>query len=259
MKTLVISDVHQNIEYVNKCLEKCDNFDYCVFLGDFFDSFKTVPDVYAFRKTCKALKYLVLEHPHKDKFRFCVGNHDLKYIFENRKNGQSSTVLTPEYYCSGVTKSKISDFRKEFFDEGLKDGFFLDNFKLVYRIDGWTFSHAGVMLRHFPYGHTIDSFVDDIALDAWKNFRMFNHPHNYLISDVGIVRYGNADLGGLLWCDWRDEFSASIDVGKQVCGHTTVASADVTDRDGDSESWNIDVHQTCYGIIENGIFRPEYI
>jgi len=40
-----------------------------------------------------------------------------------------------------------------------------------------------------PYGHTIDSFVDDICVDAWKNFRMFNHPHNYLISDVGLERF----------------------------------------------------------------------
>jgi len=260
MKILIIADVHQDTDYVKKSFAACASFDQCVFLGDFFDSLKTPPEVSGFQETCEYLKHLVLNHPQKEKFKFCVGNHDMKYIYENKCRGSVPAVITPHYYCSGVTGSKIKRFRKEFFDKRLGDQFFIDNFRLAHRIDGWTFSHGGVIMQHLPYGHTIDSFVDDICVDAWKNFRMFNHPHNYLISDVGLCRFGNANIGGLLWCDWRSEFVACSDVGKQVVGHTTVVGRPgIIDKGGPSESWNIDMSQGCFGIINNGDFEYHYV
>ena len=254
---LILPDWHQNYLFCDAILNKEGaRADKIIFLGDEFDSFKSPPEVYSFKKTCKVLKYLIKEHIYKDKFIFILGNHTLSYIYNNNKSGYQSTAIIPRYYCSGVTKSKISDFRKEFFNHGLCDDFFIKHFKLAYKLDGWLFSHAGVANGHIPYGHSIDRFVEEVCPAAWSNFRNLSFNYNYLLSDVGENRGGDARIGGMVWQDWKTEFFASQDIGRQVMGHTTVSKPEVKGEGTDYESWNIDCGQSWYGIIENGKFIP---
>jgi predicted MPP superfamily phosphohydrolase len=259
MKIVVISDVHQNAQYLSYALEQHANADAFVFTGDYFDSSKSPPAVLSFRDTCKYVQHLTLQHPLRARFRFCVGNHDMKYIFENNKPSKKAIVPGLEYYCSGVTKSKIGHFRKEFFDNNLYDDYFTSNFKLAHQIGPWTFSHAGICLDYLPYHCTMTEFVNVHCESAWRDFRNLGHYHNRIISDVGVSRYGNAPRGGVLWCDWQWDFVAHERTGKQVVGHTRGSKARVVNEGTNKESWNLDCTQKCIGIINNDTLTPEYI
>jgi hypothetical protein len=251
MKTIVIPDVHQRINNVKWILENEKDYDEVVWLGDYFDSFFEPPKVAGFEETCEFLRYMVLDHPYKDKFVFLVGNHDLSYIHENKDFSSNRISKTVKYYCSGFTASKAKKFRHQFFDRGLKDEFFTENFKMVHRTQGFTLSHAGLSEKHIPYGLTIDDVIDKIIPVVWKNFRDFTRPHNYLISGAGFCRGGDSNVGGVTWLDWNNEFKASEAIGKQIVGHTTVKEPECLGMNKPYESWNLDTEK-YYGIIIDG-------
>ena len=251
MKTIVIPDVHQRVSSVRHILNAETNYDEVVFLGDWFDSFYEPPKVTAFEETCEYLRHLVLDHHNKDKFVFLLGNHDIGYIYENKNYSDKAISKTLKYFCSGFTASKAKKFRHQFFDRGLKDEFFTEHFKPAHRTQGWTLSHAGIVLEHFPYGYSIDQLVNELLPDVWRNFRNLEYNHNWLISGAGVCRGGWCKVGGVTWCDWNMEFNASPDIGKQICGHTTTKEPSVLAMNTDYESWNLDTEKD-YGIIIDG-------
>jgi hypothetical protein len=253
MKTLVIPDVHQDLAGVRKIfqIEKSESFDEIIFLGDWFDSFHEPPKVSSFKDTCLFLRDLVWNNK-SNKMVFLVGNHDLAYIYNNKKSGYSSIIPSLTYWCSGVTKNKIGTFRQVFYDKSLKDDWFIDNFKIAHKSQGWIFSHAGMVNRQIPYGHTIDKVIDEVLPDVWANFRNTLHSKNALISAVGTVRGGQDNTGGLLWLDYYSEFFPSADVGKQVFGHSYVPEPTASAFDTEYESWNLDTNLKDYAIIRDG-------
>jgi hypothetical protein len=253
MKTLVIPDVHQDLAGVRKIfqLENLESFDEVIFLGDWLDSFHEPPKVSSFKDTCLFLRDLVWNNK-SNKMVFLVGNHDLAYIYNNKKSGYSSIVPSLTYWCSGVTKNKIGTFRQVFHDKSLKDDWFINNFKIAHKSQGWIFSHAGMVNRQIPYGHTIDKVIDEVLPDVWANFRNTLHSKNALISAVGTVRGGQDNTGGLLWLDYYSEFFPSADIGKQVFGHSHVPEPTATAFDTEYESWNLDTNLKDYAIIRDG-------
>lgn len=251
MKTIVIPDVHQRIRSVRHILNAETNYDEVVFLGDWFDSFYEPPKVTAFEETCEYLRHLVLDHPNRDKFVFLIGNHDLSYIYENKDLSSNRISKTVKYYCSGFTASKAKKFRHQFFDRGLKDEFFTENFKVVHRTQGFTLSHAGLSEKHIPYGLTANDLIDKIIPEIWKNFRDMTRPHNYLLSGAGYCRGGDCNVGGVLWQDWNNEFQPSIEIGCQIVGHTTTKEPVCIGMNTQYESWNLDTEKD-YGIIIDG-------
>ena len=251
MKTLVIPDVHQRVDSVKWILEAETVYDEVVFLGDWFDSFFDPPKVTGFEETCEYLKHLISEHPNKHKFVFLLGNHDLSYIYENKDYSIHRISKTLKYFCSGFTTSKAKKFRHAFFDHGLKDNFFLEHFKIAHITQGWTLSHGGISIRHFPYGYSKERFVNELLPDVWRNFRNLEYKHNWVISGAGYHRGGNQPIGGVLWLDWRGEFNSSIDTGKQIVGHTTVKEPDCIHMNTPLECWNLDTEKD-YGIIIDG-------
>jgi hypothetical protein len=258
MKTLVIPDVHQRTNSVEKILKNETSYDEVVFLGDWFDSFYDPPKVTGFENTCEYLKSLVLEHPNKDKFVFLIGNHDLSYIYENKNFSDKPISKTLKYFCSGFTVSKAKKFRHAFFDKGLKDDFFFKHFKFAHQTQGWTLSHAGISIRMFPYGYTMERFVNELLPDVWKNFRNLEYNHNEIISAAGYHRGGNHPIGGVIWCDWRAEFNSIIETGKQIVGHTTIKEPDCIHMNTPLECWNLDTEKD-YGIIIDGMMTTKHI
>ncbi len=254
MKTLIIPDVHQDIDGVKKIfeVEKSELFDEIIFLGDWFDSFNEPPRIASFKDTCLFLRDLIWDNEKTGKMIFLVGNHDLAYIYNNKKSGYSSVAPNLTYWCSGVTKSKIGTFRQVFYDKGLKDDWFVNNFKIAHRSQGWIFSHAGMVNRQIPYGYTVDQVIDEIIPDVWINFRNIAYRQNALISAVGIARGGQDNTGGLLWLDYYNEFLASPDIGKQVFGHSYVPEPTATALNTEYESWNLDTNLKDYAIIRDG-------
>ena len=249
MKTLVIPDIHQRIDLVDEVLKE-EKYDEVVFLGDWFDSFFEPPHVASFLDTCLFLRDLMTDHPQKDKFVFLLGNHDIQYIYLNKASSHSSIVPLREYYCSGFSKHKAKQFRKVFFDNGLKDEFFHKTIKLAHKSQGYVFSHAGIMPDHLVYNETINDLIDKVLPNVWLNFRNLSHNRNYVLSDVGMARYGNARIGGLLWLDARHEFQASKHIGKQIFGHTTFDKPEVINQGEEDESWCLDTEKH-YGVIDD--------
>lgn len=252
MKTLVVSDVHQRVHCVKAILEAEKNYDEIVFLGDWFDSFYEPPDVAGMEETCEYLRYLVMEHPNKDKFVFLLGNHDVSYIYHNKGPSTTHITKTYDFYCSGFTASKAKKFRKVFYDEGLRDPFFYKNFKLAHQTQNFILSHAGLHERHIPVGKDIDVVLNYILPDIWKNFRDFTRPHHWLMSGAGHSRGGDCYVGGVLWLDWRMEFEASEAIGRQIVGHTTIKMPEVIHMNTNKECWNLDTEKD-YGIILDGM------
>lgn len=258
MKTIVISDVHQRVNGIKNILETEKDYDEVVFLGDFFDSFFEPPIVASFEETCEYLKHLVLEHENKDKFHFLVGNHDMMYIFYNNKDSHSGVHQMNPYYCSGFTKNKVRKFRKSFYDEHLRDEFFLKNFKLAYKTQDYILSHAGIHERFIPAMKSFDKLFNDIIPDVWKNFRNFIYPNNWILSGAGYCRGGSCPVGGITWLDWNVEFQPSENIGRQIVGHTRRMEPECLFEDSKKESWNIDTERH-YGIIIDGKFKVKTI
>jgi hypothetical protein len=250
MKTLVIPDIHQKTHLVESILKEEKDFDEVIFLGDWFDSFQSPPIVSSFEQTCKFLKHLVLEHPQKDKFVFLLGNHDISYIYYNNGPEKATFPEIDGYFCSGFTEEKAREFRRQFFDQGLKDEFFLKYFKPVHRSQGITFSHAGLHPYHIKPEESTKTLINETLPKVWENFRNLNYPRNEILSGAGYARYGSVPIGGVLWLDWRAEFETNELVGPQVVGHTTVKEPSCKDMNSLCESWNLDTEKD-FGIIRN--------
>jgi hypothetical protein len=256
MKTLIVPDIHQRIHNVEKVLNK-EDYDEVVFLGDWFDSFLEPPEVASFEDTCHYLKSLIFDNPNRKKFVFLIGNHDLNYIHNNNGSSIKSHTKKVEYYCSGYTQNKSKLFRKVFWDHNLRDEFFLENFKMAHRTQGWLVSHAGFIPDALPFGKTLDEVVDIILPDVWRNFRNLGYMYNYLISAVGQIRGGRQPWGGVLWLDWHYEMTPSLEVGNQIVGHTTVVEPNCMVSPNEKVAcWNLDT-ELHYGVIENEKITPK--
>ena len=95
MKTLVIGDIHQKIDQVEKIIS--DWTDQIIFIGDYFDDFNdTVEDA---RRTAQWLKQS-LQRPNRVHL---MGNHD--YNYRIRPPGA--------YYCTGFTLEKYEAINLE--------------------------------------------------------------------------------------------------------------------------------------------------
>jgi hypothetical protein len=252
MKILVIPDIHQNINFANFALNNhADHCDRIIFLGDYFDTFKQPPDVANFKDTCIWLKEMIRNSKWKDKCVFLIGNHDLSYIFNNNKSAKTSVVIAREYYCPGITKNKINTFRKEFFDYGFIDDFFFNHFKICHKENGWIFSHAGILQNFIPYGMSVDSFINELIPDVWKNFRNICYQHNNILSGIGISRHGNDTVGGILWADLKYDFSPSFDIGRQVIGHSFTETPLIMAENTEYVSVATDCSQKFFIILDD--------
>lgn len=250
MKSIAISDIHQDIWRVEELLKR-ETYDEIVFLGDWFDTHRRRQDsrTSGFGETCDFLIWLITQHENRNKFVFLPGNHDMAYIYMNHKR---PTSPDNPYYSSGGSRTKIRTFQHKFAKVGKGDDFFLKHFRPFFQTQGYTLSHAGIHPRFCING--VDTFKCHIT-EAWLNFRNVAHPHNNLIRDVGYSRGGDSPTGGILWLDWRDEYAPNTYVGKQIVGHTSVAEATVREFGTPTEAWDIDAGG--YIVIENGNVKPK--
>lgn len=198
---LVFADPHQEIGKVEYILNK-ESYDIAVCLGDWFDSFdyNTKKDV---ERTCNFIKKWI----DNDNFITLRGNHDVHYLWDNY-----------ETICSGYTKEK-DKYISENFGESI--GQIRDKFIWYCWIDEFLCTHAGLSPYHLsPYVDT-----DKIGLTDWldkqlhvSDLTLVNGGTNWAFN-AGIARGGRQKIGGITWCDFRNEF-ASIDNVKQIVGHT---------------------------------------
>lgn len=126
MKIIIIPDIHGSHEWRKvKNIPESD-YDFAVFLGDYFDDLENEwPDQ---GNNAKEIFDWVRAKPSKRKA--LIGNHDFSYISASRDGSN----------VSGHQYNKSKDIRKIILGN-------YDIIDLLFEIDGWVISHAGVTNR----------------------------------------------------------------------------------------------------------------
>lgn len=213
MNTLIIPDVHEDVEALTKIKEEyVDHVDRVVCLGDWWDTFG--------EHNAKAMCGFILRYISDKRFTWLLGNHDCGYFFKH-----------PYFQCSGYKKDT-----QELVDKLLP----IDvrrQFKLWTEVGPFTVSHAGFhdyTLRYkTPEEH-------EIALDA-----AFSGGFHSLFMP-GSVR-GGLGIGGVTWQDWTYEF-ADIPKLPQIVGHTR-RDGEVRRK---GKSWCIDSGLRHVAVVSDG-------
>lgn len=188
MKYVFVGDIHGKYELIETALQKEGKK---IFVGDFIDSFyRTLED----HKKCFDL---VLDAIDKDEAIAIFGNHELSYIYPNHK-------------CSGFTKERARLMAH--YKERL-----LKNFKpFILLEDNFLVSHAGLDRRLWDANHLSFDSLEETLNNWWPNLTSPMH-------QIGKVRGGISDVGGMFWNDFNFEFVPIPDL-VQVFGHTAGTS-----------------------------------
>lgn len=240
MKTIVISDLHNRVDWVEKALDSdiIKPYDNVIFLGDYFDDFHaTKKDT---ERTALWLKES-LKHTNREHL---IGTHDLFYMFPKNEF----------LMVSGNSKSKANVISKILSSEDWK------KLKMYTVEQDFLLSHAGVhsfLLESFMKDgivpETLQEIVGTIIKPATDNALVWASKGS---SDAwiqpGWARHGNQIYGGIIWLDWIDEFEPIPNIN-QIVGHTEIHSPD-TNFGHNSINFNIDTKNKHIGIIENKIF-----
>lgn len=251
MTTLVIPDSHQQSERLQTILTRYEaHVDRIIVLGDYFDSYAhNIADV---QSMCKWLN-VAAQHP---KYTLLLGNHDLHYLYRG-------------FRCSGYRIETQLEIDQRLSPET----------RAAFKTHAWIgedilCSHAGLTLQWY------DRKPGDMPLRVWltridESFlgrEWLGVTYNLaraLVTGVGRSRGGYAtEIGGLLWCDWNDEFEPIPGV-KQIVGHTFTgryaqdAYGDMRMRRAEprhnGENWNIDTGLFHVALVTDGVVRIEEV
>lgn len=195
MKTLIIPDIHNCIDKVDKIIAH-EVADRIVFLGDYFDDFGD-----DYQTALQTAHWLAasLEQPNRIHL---MGNHDIGYAIPHRSYKCSGYETGKDYAINAVLKE--TDWRK---------------LKTHTWVDDYLCSHAGVHSFYYQkYGENkpFNQWLDEICHEAMEN-AYANKPALPILR-AGTSRGGSEVHGGIMWCD-RTEF-VGIDGVNQIFGHT---------------------------------------
>lgn len=185
MKILIIPDVHGRDFWIEPC-NHIDDFDKVVFLGDYHDPYpwQVSQEESLVRLNDKLVPFI---EQNKDKVICLLGNHDGNYLI-----GDMSDRI--DYH----NKKKVTELLEKL------------PIQLVYKVDGYLFSHSGVL----------PSWIEenDLKVEELNNIS-FGHP---ALTQVSPYRggWGNR-VGSCIWGDVR-EYSDSYQFKEwyQIFGHT---------------------------------------
>lgn len=240
MTTLVISDIHNKIHWIEPALlvlkEKYD-YDEVVFLGDYFDNFHD--NHWVVMETARWLKESLT---HSNRIHL-LGNHDMPYRFPNN-DSLGCPGWSPLKSKSVNSVMLLSDWEKTI---------------PAYASNGWLFSHAGFSPQLCT--HPVKGFLpaDELVSSAVKGIELLkaNFPHPLFLPGS---RMGEPVMGGITWMDWDDE--AEIYPGvKQLVGHTPDNCVRVK-HSPEGEMHCMDTHNKHLCVITNGqleIIKNEYL
>lgn len=189
MCALCISDLHGNYAKLKAFVDYKPEIEHCI-LGDFFDSWHATDDDIAstFRLAIDSNCTLI------------AGNHELPYL----------PVMHGYFRCSGNRENPI-------FKHAMAA--YLDKFSAAAVRDGYLLTHGGLSKKH---GRPFDN-VDDAA--EWINSEWYDYISKPVVPeslspifDIGSIRGGRQDVGGVFWCSIGHE---KLDPRfPQVVGHT---------------------------------------
>lgn len=254
MKTIIISDLHNRVEWVELALLSpvLQPYDRVVLLGDYFDDYHdTIRDVKNVARWLKQSLY-------KQNRIHLIGTHDIWYRF-------------PHVYfiqASGNTEKKAYAIRSILTEEDW------NQLKLFHYEQNFLMTHAGV------HPDIINSYVNKNTHDIQDtsnvfDINSFNTNSEYIVENIiksaidkalidtrnnipniwlgaGSARGGYQDFGGITWLDWRYEFKPIPNLN-QIVGHTEMS---IPERKytSNSDNYCLDTRNEHIGILENGNF-----
>ena len=200
-KIVIVADPHNDYKKLDVIFTK-EGGDINICLGDWFDSF-TLDDTNDYISTAKYLKDVFLPNP---KNYTLFGNHDLHYLFNS-----------PTSWCSGYEQWKYDAIDTVI---GKVRGDIQDKFHWSVVVDDILLTHAGLDRRLLPpicaTNEVIFKYLDENNNDARTKLKI-NEPHWFY--GAGYSRGGRNKCGGIVWCDFNEEFQP-IDDLRQIVGHT---------------------------------------
>jgi hypothetical protein len=199
--TLILPDLHLRWAQAQKIIDNVPH-DEVIFLGDFFDDFGDDPQQVG--EMCDWLEAAVK----RKNWRFIYGNHDLHYAYAYR-----------HLKCSGYADWKYFIIHDRF--DGRK---IWDRFEWYVVLDGkWLLTHAGLHESNVPKDiaklHTDrPKFLKELSSYLDAQARLGLQGHSWCLN-AGSSRGGHQAVGGIIWCDFNDEFYPVKGLN-QIFGHT---------------------------------------
>jgi hypothetical protein len=202
-RTLFIGDLHNchtvGIEQLIDELEP----DLTIFLGDYFDHFGDSPE-----SAARMARWLAGSIEHDNRIHL-IGNHDLPYMARGAVD------------CPGYTLQKAAYIAHE-----LDLARWRERSRLFYWITPTLLaSHAGVSLTWLQEQglkpEQLHGWLEAEESRAWDTLSDPARPRIHPLLRVGSARTQGRTrgCGGLIWCDWDDEFIPVPGIG-QILGHT---------------------------------------
>lgn len=237
---IFIGDVHQNIEWLMRIIDRHSDMQRFVLMGDLLDRKKGLP----FTDAVTALRYYqsLVDDP---RFIFLWGNHDISafaYWMGMTRYGNACHRGTHAWTFPG------SDWEQFDFSQ-IADAFWR-KFQPLIKLGPYVISHAGIHEGLLP-GNPDEDDLEELAFEAhellWNMGRDARVPP---VWGAGAVRGGREIIGGIAWQDFNHEFYDSLP-WPQVVGHTPGANPRRIER-----SINIDCAQRYYADYRSsGLFR----
>ena len=226
MRTVIISDLHNRVNWVEPVLSSLD-FDKVIFLGDYFDEFNDTLD--SIINSAKWLKQSLSIPGRVHLF----GTHDIWYRFPNNPFLQASgnTVINSKAINKILTEK---DWKK---------------IKLYHCEQKFLLTHAGLhpyIIGKNDFHQVIRPATEKALLDAEDG-----KVNPWL--DSGFAREGIQPFGGITWLDWNFEFEPIPNLN-QIVGHTELKVPEEKSTPN-SKNYCMDTRNKHIGIIEDGAFK----
>lgn len=241
-RCLILPDVHQDIAWAERVFAQEATGgtppDLVVFLGDYFDSHRSPEARATVTATCAWLD--ATRRRLGERGVFLLGNHDVQYLEARpaclaHRSPRALGTQCGSAFSLTTAKRIAKDLPAEFWHDT----------RLFVRVNGWLLSHAGLAPAHWPAAATIDESIarlDTRCREALASLAP-DRPTDPLLQ-AGLVRGGDAEIGGITWLDWDCEFEDALPL-PQIVAHT--ASHQGARQNG--RSWCLDGAQGTYGVL----------
>jgi hypothetical protein len=211
---LVISDIHQDLNYAKSVIEKeKGNYDHTIFLGDFFDSHYSYPQVAGTKETARFMKE-VAENIYGPA-TILASNHDINYAECWMANQRFSHKHNRFNACGGFTNSKCIEINKILSWENWR------KVQMFCEFGDFLFSHAGFHPSFWSFYKSKEENLDALWEESDDALRSISIRPSRLF-EAGEARGGRAKVGGPIWLD-QDEMIAGEnyeEIPPQICGHS---------------------------------------
>lgn len=232
MRIIVIGDIHGRSVW-REILEK-EEFDFVVFLGDYFDSF----DHTAAEQIHNFKEIIAYKMANNHKCILLIGNHDAQYM-----------PRSFDPYIEGFNMEHHASIQQVLVENKTR-------MQMAIQLDNFLFTHAGVsetFLRNTQYPHD-DGRWENIPQHLNILWKMSPEVFKFVPGD----RYGNTPDNGCTWIRPGALMAFNKKLKKsglvQVVGHTRQDQIDIKGKATGKRYFFVDTLEVGqYLIIENGV------